>query len=303
MIEPKFYSYEEFPESKAFADGIQILPLQMKNEFCDLHMNVPYAIKDDRVLHLNIIVPPRKTDAQKFPLILFIQGSGWMEQDLSSNLVSLLRFAEKGYVIAIAEYRPATVAPFPAQIKDAKTAARFMIKNADKYYADADRIVVWGDSSGAHTALLAGLTTDNNEFDDEWAEENKIHFNAIVDYYGPTDISKMNDEPSIDDHFSHFCSEGMLIGVNNVLERPDLVKPVIPMTYISSEREIPPILIMHGSKDRIVPFHQSVLLYECLNKHNKEVECYQMKGSDHGGPAFWTPETFHIVQKFIEKHV
>ena len=46
----------------------------------------------------------------------------------------------------------------------------------------------------------------------------------------------------------------MFIGGFNVLENPDKVKPTVPITYLDKAKEIPPFLIIHGNKDRLVPF-------------------------------------------------
>ena len=75
------------------------------------------------------------------------------------------------------------------------------------------------------------------------------------------------------------------------------------MNYISMKKEISPILIIHGSKDRLVPFGQSVMLYQALLQNQKEVKCYQLKGADHGGSAFWTDDVLDIVDDFIQKHL
>ncbi len=295
-------SYEDFLESTAFSDGIKVLTANRKDPFCKVELNVPYAIKDNSVLHLQIIKQPIRADDKKFPLIMFVQGSGWRTQNLSENLVHLLEFAKRGYVIAIVEYRPSSTAIFPAQIKDTKTAIRFMIKKAKEYQIDTDKIIVWGDSSGGHTALMTGLTMDQSDFDDEWQKEN-FSIKAIVDYYGPTDIIRMNEEPSAVDHLSKYSREGLLIGSKNVLESAELLKTASPLMYIKKQKEIPPIIIFHGNKDRKVPFHQSVLLYDCLKENNKEVECYQLKYADHSGPAFWTSEVLDIVGRFIRKYI
>ena len=82
-----------------------------------------------------------------------------------------------------------------------------------------------------------------------------------MDFYGPIDISKMNLEPSTQDQRDPKSPEGMLIGGVDVLENPDKVKPTVAI-YLDKTKEIPPVLIIHGNKDRLVPFRQSVFLYE-----------------------------------------
>ena len=94
------------------------------------------------------------------------------------------------------EYRPSTVAPFPAQVKDTKTAIRFLMKNASTYSIDPEEIVLWGDSSGGHTAAMTGVTLNDPDLSDESPTDEPIRLKAIVDFYGTINVSKMNLEPS-----------------------------------------------------------------------------------------------------------
>jgi acetyl esterase/lipase len=255
-------------------------------------------------LHLNIIEPRQEEGENNvYPLIIYIQGSGWMPQNTGAELAQLARFARRGFVIAVVEYRYSTLAPFPAQVKDAKTALRFMRRNAATYHADPDRVIVWGDSSGGHTAVMVGVSLDQAELDDESPTADPLPVRAVVDYYGPSDISKMNEEPSIMDHLAAESPEGLLIGGVNVLEHPERVAPTVPMNYISEDRAIPPFLIIHGSKDRLVPFGQSVMLYEALKQAGKAVEFYQLQGADHAGPPFWTEDVLDLVEQFVRAHL
>ncbi|WP_419875022.1 alpha/beta hydrolase fold domain-containing protein [Candidatus Pristimantibacillus sp. PTI5] len=216
-------------------------------------------------------------------------------------MASLSWIARKGYAVALAEYRPSEAAPFPAQIQDAKTAIRFLRKNAAEYKINPNQVAVWGDSSGGHTAVMAGLTWQEKELDTELFGEYSCQVNGIIDYYAPTDISQMNKAHSTMDHIGPQSPEGLLIGGLNVLENPEKAAPTICMNYVSEQVPIPPILIIHGNKDRLVPFEQSILLYNCLKENGKEAELYQIEGADHGGPAFWSHKTLEIVESFLQK--
>ena len=55
-----------------------------------------------------------------------VKGSSWFEQSLGLSLPPLAEFSRRGYVIAVVQYRPSPVPPFPAQIQDAKSAVRFL---------------------------------------------------------------------------------------------------------------------------------------------------------------------------------
>src|SRR5262245_57189215 len=209
IVEPQPSSWEAFPESTVTADGILTLEADRSELSSKLHANVPYATKSGVPLHLHIIEPKQSEgEARRFPLVVYVQGSAWFKQDIGYEVPQLSRFARKGYVVAVVEYRPSTVAPFPAQVKDTKTAIRFLIKNASAYSIDPERIVLWGDSSGGHTAVMAGVTLDDSDLSDESPSDGPIRLKAIVDFYGPVDVSKMNLEPSTQDHRNAHSPEG-----------------------------------------------------------------------------------------------
>ena len=304
IVQPKPSSWETFPESTASAPGILTIKADPSDLSGKLQANVLYATKSGMPLHLHII-EPKQLEGEKrlFPLIVYVQGSAWFQQELGYEIPQLSRFARKDYVIAVVEYRPSPVAPFPAQLKDVKTAIRFLIRNAATYSIDPDRIAVWGDSSGGHTAVMTGLTLDDAQLSDESPTAQPIQVKAVVDFYGPIDISKMNLEPSTQDHRNPESPEGMLIGGVDVLENPDKVKPTVPINYLDKTKEVPPFLIIHGNKDRLVPFGQSVLLYEALKQNDKSVVMYKLDGADHGGSAFWTDHVLTIVDDFLREHL
>lgn len=89
--------------------------------------------------------------------MVHVQGSAWMKQDRTALVPTLSRIAERGFVVAIVEYRHSGIASFPAQIQDARNAVRFMRANAAQYHVDADNLFLSGCSSGGQVALLAAV--------------------------------------------------------------------------------------------------------------------------------------------------
>jgi acetyl esterase/lipase len=298
LIPPIQQSYEDFPESKDTHKGMKVITIPKDLTQTNYKHNVKYITRDGLDLTMQILKP--KNAKGKLPCIVYVQGSAWFKQDVYGNLPQLAEFAKRGYIIAMVEYRPSTVAHFPAQLQDAKTAIRFMRKNTETYGVDADNIFVWGDSSGGHTALMVGLTQNNAELDTEDYKDFSIKVNGVIDFYGPTDISQMNYAPSTMDHTQAKTPEGMLIGGKNVLENVAEAAKTNPINYLKDVKNAAPILILHGSKDRLVPFQQSVLLADALKKNNFAYEFYQLKGADHGSSEFWTKAVFDIVENFIK---
>lgn len=304
MIEPRMVNLEDFPESTATTPGMRVMPAVASPCYSTVLLGIPYAEKSGQPLHLQVILPPPAASPGStgvYPCVFYVQGSAWMQQNLGQELPGLADFARRGYVVVIIEYRPSVVAPFPAQVRDVGTAIRYVRDHAGEFHVDPERMALWGDSSGAHTTLMTYATQGEQEYSDEPVDD--LRLRCFVDYYGPTNIAQMNEEPSTQDHRTPDSPEGLLIGGNPVLERPDLVAPTVIANHVSPEQKLQPLLMIHGSKDRLVPFAQSVELYRALRAAGQQVTFYQLQGADHGGPAFWQPAVLDLVDAFLKEHL
>lgn len=92
----------------------------------------------------------------------------------------------------------------------------------------------------------------------------------------------------------------MLFGGVNINTVPELLEKSSALNYIDSKK-LPPFLIMHGKKDRMVPFAQSVMLYEKLKQTDHCVDFYALENCDHGSDAFFTPYSLNAVLDFLSK--
>lgn len=304
VIPPLEAGAGDFPESEELPQGVKTV--RWKDTFgydVEFLPDEVYANRDGMNLHLQLLIPKTAEEAdRKWPLLVFVQGSAWHKQDLYCHLPNLLRMSQRGYAIAIVEYRPSETAPFPAQVVDTKAAIRFLKINASRYRVDAQRVALWGDSSGGHTALMAGFTGDGEPDMDAYREQSAC-VRCIVDWYGPTDIGKMNFYPSVQDHIGPESPEGCVIGGKNVLENPELAEATVPMNYLERDKEPPPLLIMHGGSDMLVPFNQSCRLYEKMKELDKTVEFIKLVGANHGFGGFNCEEALDAVEEFIRKYI
>lgn len=269
--------------------------------------NVEYVKRGEKALHLQLLMPrglfPGTEGAGRFPLVVYIQGAAWQEQDMFHNIPQLVMLARNGYVVASVKHRSSTEAKFPAHLQDVKSAIRFLRKNADKYLINPDEVAVWGDSSGGHTALMIGVTGDMEEFKTEDNHDISDSVKAVVDFYGPTDSAQLNRFPRNPEFLtdSENSPENILFG-GSVTEHPEIAQPGNPINYVSEEKELPPFLIMHGDHDAMVPFNQSVLMVQKLQECSKMVEFYKVCGGEHGF-YLWTDEVLEIVDKFLKAYL
>ena len=134
----------KFPRDEEVPEGCHVLE-NLADDWgydVDIHTDIVYAKRcgtkeetktEERELKLIILEPkPRENaDTAKWPCVAYVQGSAFHEQWLWNNIPRHLRLAQKGYVVAVIQYRPSDIAPFPAQMQDAKTAIRFLKKHAE----------------------------------------------------------------------------------------------------------------------------------------------------------------------------
>ena len=76
---------------------------------------------------------------------------------------------------------------------------------------------------------------------------------------------------------------------------------VSPVHYVS--RDNPPILILHGTFDALVPYAQSEELAAALRSRGVEVLLQKLPGSGHGGPAFGKPALAALIMDFFDKYL
>lgn len=114
--------------------------------------------------------------------------------------------------------------------------------------------------------------------------DDRVH--CVIDLFGPTDLLKMDpqtppnaklirDDPS--------SPESRLLGAP-LQTVPELAKSANPINYVS--RDDPPFLIIHGTRDEIVPYGQSLLLGHSRQEAGVKTTLMPIESAGHGGPAF-----------------
>lgn len=250
-----------------------------------------------------------KTDSQApRPVLVFVHGGAWFSGDKTQGTEKIIEAAKRGFVGVTIDYRYSRVAPFPAQIEDCKCAIRFMRAKARDYNIDPDHIGAWGCSAGGHLVALLGTTANVKELEGTGGyQEFSSAVNAVVDYYGPTDIVQLMGTRSTVRWDTPNSPPNMLIGAP-VLQNKDKADKANPIKYIS--KDLPPFLIVHGERDGQVPISQSELLYNALKAAGANVDFQVMHNCDHGfdigkgsGDAGEVQRAFNLTWEFLEKNL
>lgn len=302
-MEIKEWTYEEYPAFDEFVEGAVRIPTNGDELGTYIFSNVEYAKIDGVTLHLQIITPQTrntKDKGYKYPCIVYVQGSAWMKQNINAKLGLLARLAEKGYVIAVVEYRHSGIAAFPAVAFDTRNAIRFMKLHADEYMVDAEKMFVGGDSSGGHAAMFSQIIRDDGEDTNLYPGVN-ADVKGIISFYGVNSMMFADGMPSTINHHLPESPEGKVMGRVNLREHPELCRKMSVECNVDESTALPPVIMFHGTKDRTINPRVSVAVYNRLKECRKDVKLYFLEGADHGGSEFWTEEIQGILIRFIHE--
>lgn len=212
----------------------------------------------------------------------------------------LVRLTQQGYTIVCPDYRLASQSVFPACIHDCKAVIRFLKANAAAFHIAPQRIGVLGNSAGAHLAAMVALSSDHPELEGTVGGnlEQSSSVKAACMFYTPADLEQSlrdavaalngperdlagTEIENIGDNRDRFIS-ALIVGytgkgrslqsLEQVMDRNDptdpdwpyieLTRRCSPIHYASASN--PPVCLLHGGNDRVVPLSQSLRLYQAL---------------------------------------
>jgi len=246
--------------------------------------------------------PPKK----RFPLIVFLQGSGWLSPDFTAEFVQLAQFARSGFVVAsIGAHRNIMKGQkAPAYLIDSKTAIRFLRAHADDYCIDPERVCFWGTSSGGNTAQLIAVTGDNPAYKTDEYGEYSDSVQCAVSCFGPSDMEKMfARRPGPIDKQLEFMEEwrsrmrDAFIGKDG---DPAILAEMSPIRRLEKGKPYPPLLLAHGTDDVVVLCEQSENMLHAYREAGGDAELILVPGANHEG-EFWSPAILDAIQEFITR--
>lgn len=267
----------------------------------EVKADLAYAATDNPRQKLDLFLPRKPATDKPLPLVVFIHGGGWRNGDKGSGLRRVAAFVESGeFVGASIGYRLSGEAIWPAQIQDCKAAIRWLRAHAKEFGFDPDRIAVMGSSAGGHLVAMLGTSGDVKKLEGSLGQHNAVssRVNCVIDEFGPTNFLTMNDFPGKMDHLAEDSPESKLLG-QQITKVPELVREASPITYVT--KDDPPILILHGTKDPLVPYQQSVVFAEALRKAGVTVTLQKIENGEHGG--FNNEEVNARTKAFLQKHL
>lgn len=235
------------------------------------------------------------------PTVIYVHGGGWVFGDRTGATTELLPYMEKGWNVVNVEYRMASQSLAPAAVEDVRCALRWVYRNANEYHFDTDRIIVTGHSAGGHLALMMGMLTAKDGFDNNCPAEpamgeKPLKVAAVVNWFGIADVADLLSGPDRRTYAIEW--------LGGQTDPVAMAKRVSPLTYVRPG--LPPIITIHGDADPTVPYSNAVRLHEALDKAGDVNQLVTIHGGKHGFQAFSDADTenaYKQVFAFLYKNV
>ncbi|MCP9750013.1 alpha/beta hydrolase [Ferruginibacter sp. HRS2-29] len=254
-----------------------------------------YGRKDGMALTMLQVTP--RSNANGKAIIKVVSGN-WV-----SSYKRAQRFAETsqvyldaGYTVFAVMHGAQPMYAIDEQVSDLKRAVRFIRYNAKTYKIDPAHIGITGYSSGGHLTLNVALT-DNTPVEDSKDPIDSVsaRVQAVAVFFSPTDFLNWGQKG-----FNAAKSDLLLrqAGVAGAFDfriwsdsvklmipvtparRLELAKEVSPIYAVSSDD--PPVFIVHGDKDLLVPLQQSQSLLQKLEEAKVPCQLLIKPGGGHG---------------------
>ncbi|MCC6722621.1 MAG: alpha/beta hydrolase [Bacteroidia bacterium] len=160
---------------------------------------------------MDIYLPPNASSIKKQPLLVMIHGGGYSSGDKGAWQNEAYTYSRSGYICASLNYRltqnggnqepQLRLYAVQCALEDIQNAIRFLKKNANTYFIDTTRIVVFGGSAGGGLSL-----TNAVEYDAAVGTNDHPGFSSKTNGSISTGATLINDDPASQQGTLHYDS-------------------------------------------------------------------------------------------------
>jgi acetyl esterase/lipase len=255
-----------------------------------------YGRKDGMALTMMMLKPAQKTNGKA---IISVLNGNWVSSPrmMEMFLVRSNLYLESGYTLFGVMVGSQPQYAIPDQIIDLKRAVRFIRYNAKEYSIDADKIGITGSSSGGHLSLMIATADETvNTKSSDPVEKVSSRVQAAAVFYPPTDFinyGRINTSETINqaglvltkvaaafDFKVWNDTTATFVSITDIKKRLAIAKEISPINSVSSDD--PPVILIHGDKDVLVPKQQSESIIGKFKEAKVTCNLIIKEGGSHG---------------------
>src|SRR6266850_4697342 len=216
--------------------------------------DVIYGRKFGTALTLDVFQPAKPNG---IGVALMVSG-GWFSAHDAINANYIRPLLNRGYTVFAVVHGSQPKFNITEIVPDIHRALRFIRHNASKYGVDSNKLGITGGSAGGHLSLtmaVKGAKGDANAKDPIDRESSEIQ--CVACFFPPTDFLNYSQpgEDAVGVGTLKDFKPGFGPRSDTAEERQKLGREISLIYFISSNT--PPILIVHGDADKLVPIYQA----------------------------------------------
>lgn len=256
--------------------------------------DVVYGRKHGMALTLDVFTP--KQDANGLGLIWVVSG-GWFSAHEAINDGFARPMLDRGYTVFAVVHGSQPRFSIPEILDDMHRAVRYIRHNAEEYGIDPDRIGIYGGSAGCHLSLMQGLAGEEGDAearDPVDGESSRVQ--AVAGFFPPTDFLNYGKQGEVAlgtgilegfkapfDFRELDPERRVYVPITDEARRLEIGRQISPVTHVDADD--PPVLLIHGDADQLVPIQQSERVIEALDEAGVEAKLVVEPGAGHGWPG------------------
>lgn len=257
--------------------------------------DVIYGRKFGTALTMDVFTPKEHANGAA---VIFAVSGGFVSAHEMIHVQSFDRLLNRGYTVFAVVHGSQPEFTVPEILEDMYRAVRFIRHNAKRFHIDANSIGVFGASSGGHLSLMLGLAAPGPKPDaKDPVDQESSRVQAVACFFPPTDflnwgqpgrdlIQALNEElAAFKPPFDFRESDPQTHQFRVILDherRLQIARDISPINHVTSDD--PPILVIHGDSDKLVPIQQARVLEEQMKKAGVTFKLIVKPGGGHGWP-------------------
>jgi acetyl esterase/lipase len=265
-----------------------------------------FARADNQDLQMDIFPPIEKTTNNGAGIIV-VHGGSWNAGGRNDFPQWNEWLAAQGYTVFDVDYRLAPQPNYLTATGDVKHAILWVKEHATEFNVSPDRIAVFGRSAGAHLALLAAYSADDQRLP---ATDSNLEINeqvrAVVSFYAPVDLLWGFDNPANPRVINGQQTLANFLGGNphDSAEIRNRFILTSPTSHVNTNT--PPTLLFHGGQDQLVRAENMRRLADKLNEskvpHKTIFIPYAQHGFDFNFNGWAAQISKSVMLDFIHEH-